>query len=70
MLREFCQVTDFRSRCCRQDDLMQITCHWQFLTDGLASGRFSVLLSVRKYFFPLSGTKRFVKYNVSDGNTF
>ena len=45
-------------------------CQWQFLTDGLASGRFSVLLSVRKYFFPLSGTKRFVKYNVSDGNTF
>ena len=45
-------------------------CHWQFLTDGLASGRFSVLLGVRKYFFPLSGTKRFIKYNVSDGNTF
>ncbi len=21
-------------RCCRQDDLMQITCHWQFLTNA------------------------------------
>ena len=74
MLREFCQVTDSRSIFVyqsMQEKLPSVrNCHWQFLTDGLASGRFFVLLGVRKYFLPLSGTKRFIKYNVSDGNTF
>ena len=79
MLREFCQVTDSRSIFVYQSMQEKLpptgtatgsSCRWQFLTDGLASGRFSVLLGVRKYFFPLSGTKRFIKYNVSDGNTF
>lgn len=73
MLREFCQVTDSRSLSVyqsMQEKRHLQERHWKFLTDGLASGRFSVLLGVRKYFFPLSGTKRFIKYNVSDGNTF
>mgnify|MGYP007122824245 CR=1 FL=1 len=76
MLREFCQVTDFRSIFVYQSMQEKLPPTGTATGSSLrmvwqaASGRFSVLLSVRKYFFPLSGTKRFVKYNVSDGNTF
>ena len=37
---------------------------------GRIDGEFFILSIIRKDFFPLTGTQRFIKYNISDGNAF